>query len=82
MFSVCDFGDEFGEEDAGAPEELPVDAYPDGLVSSYFDRENDNAVVDLGSVFLALEEKESQFSEPPNEFDLLQLLKNQKVQSH
>ena len=79
LFTVCDFGEEFGEEDGGAPEELSVDAYPDGLVSSYFDRETDNAMVDLGSVFLALEEKESQFSEPPNDFDIVQLLKNQKV---
>ena len=79
LFSVCDFGEEFGEEDGGAPEELPVDAYPDGLVSSYFDRETDHAVVDVGSVFLALEEKESQFSEPPNDFDTVQLLKYQKV---
>ena len=79
LFSVCDFGEEFGEEDGGVPEELPVDAYPDGLVSSYFDRETDHAVVDVGSVFLALEEKESQFSEPPNDFDIVQLLKNQKV---
>ena len=79
LFTVCDFGEEFGEEDGGAPEELSVDAYPDGLVSSYFDRETDNAMVDLGSVFLALEEKESQFSEPPDDFDIVQLLKNQKV---
>ena len=71
LFTVCDFGDEFGEGDGGAPEELPLDAYPDGLVSSYFDRETDNAVVDLGSVFLTLEEKESQFSEPPNDFDIV-----------
>ena len=79
LFSVCDFGEEFGEEDGDAPEALSVDSYPDGLVSSYFDRDDDNAVVDLGAVFLALDEEESQFSEPPNDFDIVQLLKNQKV---
>jgi len=67
LFSVCDFGEEFGEEDRDAPEVLSVDSHPDGLVSSYFDREDDNAIVDLGAVFLALDEKESQFSEPSND---------------
>ena len=40
-----------------------MDTYPDGLVSSYFDGDDDNSPVDLGAVFLALDERESQFSE-------------------
>jgi len=79
LVSVCDFGEEFGEEDGDAPEVLSVDSYPDGLVLSYFDSEDDDAIVHLGAVFLALDEKESQFSEPRNDFDIVQLLKKQKV---
>ncbi|KAL9975411.1 hypothetical protein ACROYT_G012571 [Oculina patagonica] len=77
LFSVCDIGEEF-EEDGDAPEALSVDRYPDGLTSSYFDMDDVVDVVDLGSVFLALDE-EGQCLGPPNDFDIVQLLINQRV---
>ena len=63
FFSVCGVGEEFGEEGGDVPKALSVDTYLDGLVSSYFDGDDDNSPVDLGAVFLALDERESQFSE-------------------
>ena len=41
-----------------------MDPYPDGLVPSYFERDEDDAVVDFGTVYLALDDKENQFQEP------------------
>ena len=64
LFKVGDIGEDFGEEDGDAPEVLPVDTYPDGLVSSYFEKEGDELMVDLGTVFLELDNSENQFSQP------------------
>lgn len=59
LFKVCDIGEKFGEEDGDAPDALAVDRYLDGLVSSYFDRGDDNTIVALGAVFLELDAMES-----------------------
>lgn len=79
MFKVCDVGEEFGEEDADAPEVLPVDSYPDGLVSSYFEKDEDVVITDLGTVYLALEESEHELSQPPEHFDIVKMLREQSV---
>lgn len=79
MFSIGEIGENFGEEDGDAHESLPVDPYSDGLVQSYFDRDEDDAVVDLGAVYLALGDKENQFQEPPSDFDIGEILNKQKV---
>lgn len=76
LFSVSDFGEEF-EEDGDAPEVLPVDEYPDGLVSSYFEKEGVPLVTDLGSAFLTLEQSQNELSEPPDDFDIASVLKEQ-----
>lgn len=68
LFSVCDYGEDFGEEDPEAPEALSVDSYPD----------DDNDIIVLGAVFLALDEEESQVSEPTDDFDIVQLLEKPK----
>ena len=41
-----------------------MDTSPDGLVSSYFEKEGDRVIVDLETVFLLLDDNESQFSTP------------------
>ena len=79
LFNVCDCGEDFGEEDGNEPEVMPVDVYPDGLVSSYFEKEDDEVIVDLGTVFFALDTSESEFSCPPEHFDIVQLLTDQRV---
>ena len=43
-----------------------MDTSPDGLVSSYFEKEGDRVTVDLETVFLLLDDNESQFSTPLN----------------
>lgn len=79
LFKVSDIGEVFGEEDADAPEALPVDSYPDGLVASYFEKEGDKIFVDLGEVFLDLDESENELSRPPDNFDICQVLRSQVV---
>ena len=69
LFKVGDIGEDFVEEDGDVPEVLPVDAYPDGLVSSYFAKEGDELMVDLGTVFLELDNSENQFSQPPEHYE-------------
>ena len=68
IFNVCDYGEDFGEEDGDAPEVLPVDAYPDGLVSSCFEKDGDEIVVDLATVFVALSENENELNQPTRTF--------------
>ena len=79
LFSVGEVGENFGEEDGDAHESLPVDPYPDGLVQSYFERDEDDAVVDLGMVYLALDDKDNQFQGPPSDFNIVEILNKQKV---
>ena len=79
LFKVGDIGEDFGEEDGDAPEVLPVDAYPNGLISSYFEKEGDELMVDLGTVFLELDNSENQFSQPPEHYDIVKLLQKQRV---
>ena len=79
LFKVADIGEDFGEEDGDAPEVLPVDAYPNGLVSSYFEKEGDELMVDLGTVFLELDNSENQLSQPPEHYDIVKLLQKQRV---
>lgn len=77
--AVKNFGKEFGEEYGDVPEVLSVDSYPDGLTSPYFDRDNDSTVLIWVLFLLALEKEQGQVIEPPNDFDIVQLLKNQQV---
>ena len=79
MFKVSDIGNDFGEEDGDAQESMPVDDYPDGLVAFYFEREDDKIFVELGDVFLDLEESENELSRPPDYFDICQVLRSQAV---
>ena len=79
FFKVSDLGAEFGEGDGDASEILLVDSYSDGLVSSYFEREDDNKFVDLGAVFLNLDEGENELSQSPDDFDICKVLQNQTV---
>ena len=79
LFKVSDIGDDFGEEDGDAPESIPVDNYPDGLVASYFEREDDKIFVELGDVCLDLEESENELSRPRDDFDICQVLRSQAV---
>ncbi|KAL9967257.1 hypothetical protein ACROYT_G025442 [Oculina patagonica] len=78
FFKVCDFGEDFGEEDGDAPEVLPIDVYPDGLVSSYFE-EGEMDVVDLATVFVALDNSGSEWSHPPEHFNIVEIFKAQKL---
>ena len=71
IFNVCDYWEDFGEEDGDAPEVLPVDVYPDGLVSSYFEKDGDDIVVDLATVFEALSENENELNHPPEHFNIV-----------
>ena len=50
-----------------------------GLESSYFEKEGDELMIDLGTVFLALDNSENQFSQPPEHYDLVKLLQKQRV---
>lgn len=59
MFLVGEIGENFGEEDGDVYELLLVDFYSDSLVSLYFERDEDDVVVDLGTVYLALDDKEN-----------------------
>ena len=61
---VGEHGDE--EDDPDAPESLAMDKYPNGLVSSFFENDLDNVKVDLETIFLILDENESEFSRPPD----------------
>ena len=79
IFNVCDYGEDFGEEDGDAPEVLPVDAYPDGLVSSYFEKDGDDIVVDLATVFVALSENENELNHPPEHFNIVEILEKQRI---
>ena len=79
IFNVCDYGEDFGEEDCDAPEVLPVDAYPDGLVSSFFEKDDDKMVVDLATVFGALSENENELNHPPDHFNIVEILGKKRI---
>lgn len=79
LFEVSDIREEFGEENGDAPESLPVDSYLNGLVASYFKKEDDKISVDLGAVFLDLEESENELSRPPDDFDTCQVMQSCRV---
>ena len=79
IFNVCDYGEDFGQEDGDAPEVLPVDAYLDGLVSSYFEKDGDEIVVDLPTVFVALSENENELNHPPEHFNIVETLEKQRI---
>ena len=53
---------------------MPVDVDPDDLVSSYFEKEDDEVIVDLGTVFLTLDTSESEFSCLPEHFYIVRSL--------
>ena len=76
FFTVNDIGEEFVDGDADAPEALAMDAYPDGLASSFFKKEEDVIVVDLEVIFLLLDDKESEFGRLPESFDFATFLRN------
>lgn len=52
-----------------------MDVYPDGLLPSFFEKEEEMIVVDLQTVFLLLDDNESQFSSLPESIDLTEMLK-------
>lgn len=52
---------------------FPDDMF-DGVVTSYFERENVNVVEDLGTVYGILKQHESQYAQPPESFDIDALL--------
>lgn len=66
LFTVNDIGEELVEGDADAPEAMAMHVYPYGLVRFFFERENENGIVDLQSVFLILDESDSEFRCPPD----------------
>lgn len=72
LFSVYDIGEQY--EDGDAPEVLPVDDYPHGLVSSYFEKEGQMLITDLGTAFLALESQD-ELRKPPDHFHIVSVLK-------
>ena len=65
-FEVGDRGMESTGEEEHPADSLGMDTSPDGLVSSYFEKEGDRVTVDLETVFLLLDDNESQFSTPLN----------------
>ena len=73
-FEVGDRGMESTGEEEHPADSLGMDTSPDGLVSSYFEKEGDRVIVDLETVFLLLDD-ESQFSTPPESVDLTNLVK-------
>lgn len=77
-FQVSDRGVELmeeGEEDVHPSDSLGMDVYPDGLVSSFFEKEKEKVEVNLETVFLLLDDHESQFSRLPEGIDLKQMMK-------
>lgn len=78
-FQVRDRGVEPQEERRGEDEHpadsLAMDVYPDGLLPSFFEKEEEMIVVDLHTVFLLLDDNESQFSSFPESIDLTEMLK-------
>ncbi|KAJ7375287.1 hypothetical protein OS493_002035 [Desmophyllum pertusum] len=76
-FQMSDQGAELmeeGEEDEHPSDSLAMDEYPDGLVSSFFEKEEEKVVVDLEMVFLFLDD-ESQFTCLPDSLDLTKMIK-------
>jgi hypothetical protein len=51
----------------------PVDML-DGMVTSYFERDDVPAAVDLANVYETLKENESQYAQPPDSFNVTQFL--------
>ena len=74
-FEVGDRGMESTGEEEHPADSLGMDTSPDGLVSSYFEKKGDRVIADLGTVFLLLDDNESQFSTPPESVDLTNLVK-------
>lgn len=75
-FQVSDRGEEFAEEEDEHPSDsLAMDVYPDGVVSSYFEKEEEKIMVNLETVFLLLDDNESRFSSLPESIDLPGMLK-------
>lgn len=75
-FQMSDQGAELmeeGEEDEHPSDSLAMDEYPDGLVSSFFEKE-EKVVVDLEMVFLFLDD-EFQFTCLPDSLDLTKMIK-------
>lgn len=54
-----------GEEQEHPSDSLGMENSPDELVSSYFETEEDRVEVDLESIFLRIDDSQSQFSTPP-----------------